>query len=146
MPFFRFPGRSMNVSHAVHPRATGRPASLCRRSLRVLFWGGAAFLLVALLESFTELDMAVQRRLLDRAGRWLVDDATHGRWRGLLYTTPKILLGLMGGLAVLAAGASFVSRWRERLASWRGPCLVLAGSLILGPLLVGLLKQASGIG
>lgn len=117
-----------------------------QRALTVLLWGLGAFLLVSILESRTELDIAMQRHLLDDAGRWLVDDATHARWRALLYTGPKVVLGLIGCLATFVACVSFAPRWRERLAVWRGPCLVLAGTLLLGPLLVGFMKQVSGIG
>lgn len=60
------------------------------------------------LESWTDMDMAVQRLLY--ADGWPVTRAMHHGWLGLLlYQGPKIALVVFGGLCVLGVGAALAA-------------------------------------
>ena len=130
-------------SPACATRPPFRPTRL-GRSLRVLAWALAAFLVVALFESATDLDLRLQRLCFD-GGTWWLTPADHARLK-VFYTGPKVLIALLGGAALCTGLASFHPAFTARLARWRRPCLFLALAVALGPLIVALCKHYSGIG
>ena len=96
-----------------------------------------------LLESSTAFDRFFQDPFY-RDGTWLLSEQFHARYKALLYTTPKIGIGLTGGaFLLLFAYASEGSV--PRLPAWKKPALLVVLSLALIPLLVSGLKAVSGV-
>lgn len=93
------------------------------------------------LESWTDMDMAVQR--LHFAHGWPVTRAMHEGWLGLgFYRGPKIALVCFGGLCALGAVLALT---RPAYGHWLRPCMFMALSLALVPLLVSGGKQFTNI-
>lgn len=92
---------------------------------------GCVILLVVVLclESFTDMDMLVQRRLYDATTRaWLLDADWHARLKPWLYVGPKIFLGVLGVGCVLK-----LIRFLRKQGKICRPALVLLLSLALVP-------------
>lgn len=97
---------------------------------------------VVMLESWTSVDMDLQRLLYGERG-WLVTRAMHNAGLGLwLYSGPKIGLALFGALCLLGVIRAVVCPAQRH---WLRPCLFLALSLALIPLLVAGGKQVTNI-
>lgn len=102
--------------------------------------------IVFLAAETTSLDFRVQDTLFNPAtGAWLVDKQAPGL-RALFYTGPKIVLIILGLVAlVLALGHA---RWRRLAPGWahdRRGLLVVFLNLALVPLAIGQLKAATHI-
>lgn len=97
-----------------------------------------------ILESIPSFDRLAQAPFF-RHGTWLLDDTFHARYKWLLYTGPKVVIGIVGGVFLLVFLASFSRRFHSRLYGWRMPSLIVLCSIIFAPLLIASLKAISGI-
>lgn len=92
------------------------------------------------LESLTACDNAFQM-LFFHQGSWSLPKVFHNEWKTLLYTTPKIMIGVIFLLALLL---SLRTAQKHHLA-WKAPAAVAALSLLCIPLCVALLKALTGV-
>ena len=107
-------------------------------SLRALL-----LVLVTLMESYTDWDMAAQRLWSDSATHeWMVSNALHTRLTWFFYDGPKILLVALGIACI--AGVFGGARWNLPPECRRG-CLLLLLSLSLVPMLLGGAKQFTNV-
>lgn len=105
----------------------------------------AAAFACTFLESVPAFDSLAQQPFFQH-GAWLLSRSFHNEYTLLLYTGPKILIGLIGGVFFLLFLASvFSNRFKARLRAWREPALLVALSIILVPLLAATLKAVSGV-
>ena len=106
------------------------------------------YLLAALgctiLESIPILDQIAQGPFFQQ-GEWLLSRAFHTQYKWLLYTTPKILIGVTGAAFLFLFLASFTAKYRSRLHAWRKPSLLIVSSIALVPLTVASLKALTGV-
>lgn len=105
--------------------------------------GALLLVLVALMESYTDWDMAAQRLWFDSATHeWMVSNALHTRLTWFFYDGPKILLVALGIACI--AGVFGGARWNLPPECRRG-CLLLLLSLSLVPMLLGGAKQFTNV-
>lgn len=97
-----------------------------------------------LLESVPAFDQLAQTPFFRYDG-WVFPKATHTEFNWLLYTVPKIFIGIVGGAFLLIFLASFSSNYYFRLQAWRKPAWLVVCSIIFVPLLVSVLKALSGV-
>lgn len=100
-------------------------------------------------ESWTTFDQAAQIAFF-RDHAWLLSKAFHRAYGSALYTGPKIGIALIAvaALAValgLSRKAPLAVRRDTQFAPWRKPCLLLALSICLVPLLAASLKAVTGV-
>jgi len=112
-------------------------------------WLSAICLIAALactaLENMVAFDRTVQQ-LFFKNGEWLVTRAFHAEYKWLLYTGPKVCIGVIGVLFLLLFLASvWPGRLKERLRLWQKPALLVLLSIIFVPLIVSLLKAVTGV-
>lgn len=103
----------------------------------------AALGLVLILESFTDIDLLVQKFFYDPdTSAWLISPEAHRRLRPFFYDGPKITLAVIGltGLACFVLSFKF-----KPLKNLRRPSLTLFLSLALAPLIVAGSKQITNI-
>ena len=109
--------------------------------MRLALVAAALVVIVTLLAVFTDIDVAISDALYGLQGSWPVSHA-HGPLRLFFYDGPIWLLGL---LAIgLAAGAAF-PRLLEPTGLTRRESLFALTCLIATPVLVGTLKDLSGV-
>ena len=111
--------------------------------------GHTLFILAALvcvaLESVPAFDRFFQACFF-RDGAWLLTKEFHRHYKGLLYTLPKVLVGISGvAFLLLFLAASIGSGAKARLAAWKRPALLAALCIALVPLLVAGIKAVSGV-
>ncbi len=105
--------------------------------------GLASLLAVLALESWTDMDMALQRLWFNReSGEWLITRLDFQATRWLWYGGAKKTVSIIGGVCVAVFAASFFVR---KLVLWRKCCLLLALSLALVPALAGMGKIVTDI-
>ena len=105
----------------------------------------AAAVLCILLESIPAFDRLFQTPFF-HDGSWLLSKAFHAAWKPVLYTGPKIIIGIIGGGFFLFWAAMFFRREKSAfLSSWRKPALLVALSLAIVPASVAALKAISGV-
>ncbi len=105
----------------------------------------AAAVLCVLLESVPGFDRFFQTPFF-HDGSWFISKAFHAAWKPILYTGPKIIIGIIGGGFFLFWAALFFCREKSAfLASWRKPALLVALSLAIVPLFVAALKATTGV-
>lgn len=92
-------------------------------------------------ESWTAFDQTAQA-VFFRDHAWLLSKAFHQTYGPTLYTGPKIVIAL---IAVAALAVALGLLRKDSLASWRKPCLLLALSICLVPLLAASLKAVTGV-
>lgn len=80
-----------------------------------------------------------------RPDGWLIDKTFHAGYKYSLYTGPKVLIGIVGGIFLLLFLISFLPRYKFRLQTWRKPLLLILASIILVPLAVAAIKAFSGV-
>ncbi|SBV97878.1 putative Phosphoesterase PA-phosphatase-like protein [uncultured delta proteobacterium] len=109
----------------------------------------ALFSLAALLcvigESVPALDRCVQDYFF-RNGEWLLTERFHAAHKTLLYTAPKVLVGLIGGAFLLLFFIALTrSATVKHLDAWKKPALLVGLSIALVPLTVAGIKAATGV-
>lgn len=75
----------------------------------------------------------------------MISKALHADYKPLLYTGPKVVIGVIGGAFFILFLSSFSDSYRIRLQNWRRPSLIIVGSIILVPLAIAAIKTASGV-
>lgn len=125
------------MSNDLAPRMT-------MRVWRIFFATGlCALLLVTALETWTDMDMALQRLWFNReTGEWFISQLDFQATRWLWYGGAKKAVSIIGGLCVVVFACSFFLRG---LVFWRKGCLLLALSLALVPALAGTGKMVTDI-
>ena len=114
---------------------------MTRRTALLHVGAGIVLLMLVMgMESFTGMDMAVQRNWFDPStGRWFIPETLHGSLGWVFYDGPKFLL-LLTGLGCLAG---FVCR--RVSPDFRKGCLLLLLSLAVVPLVLGGAKQFTDV-
>lgn len=97
-----------------------------------------------LLESVLLFDQLAQAPFFQH-GEWLLPKAIHSEFKCLLYTAPKVFIGITGGVFLLLFPASFSAKYRSRLEAWRTPSLLIVCSISFVPLAVSIMKALSGV-
>ena len=105
---------------------------------------GLAALGCTFLESVQAFDQLAQAPFF-RHGGWLLAKATHAEYKWVLYTAPKVFIGIVGGVFLLLFLESFSDSCRSRLHAWRGPSLRIVCSIVFVPLAVSTIKALSGV-
>ena len=106
------------------------------------------FMLAALcvvLESLSAFDQFFQKPFFSNEA-WLISRSFHHMWGWLLYTWPKIIIGIIGVtcLIVFLCGR-FLKERRDALAAWQKPALLVVLSISLVPSVVAFFKAITGI-
>lgn len=104
-----------------------------------------AALLCMMLESVPSFDRFFQAPFFTH-GVWLVSDAFHTSHKAVLYTGPKVLIGITGGVFFLLFAALFHARIKHATRSaWEKPALLVFLSIALIPLAAASLKALTGV-
>ena len=102
-------------------------------------------LVCTVLENIPAFDRMVQQ-LFFQNGEWLLSRAFHAEHKWLLYTGPKILIGVTGVFFfVLFLVSVLPGSLNERLKPWKKPALLVLLSIIFVPLAISLLKFITGV-
>ena len=102
-------------------------------------------LVFTILESYTPFDQLFQNWFYVDAN-WLISKQLHKSIKLLYYTGPKIALGIIAGLALIASVViHFNSRLFLKYAHWRQSLLLITLSIALVPLFQASLKAITGI-
>lgn len=114
------------------------------KKMRPLLYLLAAICCIAL-ESFTGFDQWAQQPFFSETG-WLIHKTFHKEYKWLLYTGPKVIIGITGGgFLLFFVFAAFSRKYKERLYAWRKPALLVVCSIIFVPLTVASLKALTGV-
>ena len=105
-------------------------------------WGLAVSVL---LENIAVADRFVQR-LFYNQGEWLITTAGHAQLKNLWYTGPKVVLGVLAALALMAAiGGIWSASLRKLAGEYRSSLLLFGLSIALIPLAVAGAKAVTGV-
>lgn len=105
----------------------------------------AAALLCVFAESATAFDAFFQAPFFSNNG-WAVSKVFHNEWKALLYTCPKVMIGVTGGVFLLIfLSAAFYRGRTAAPADWKKPALLAAVSIALVPLAIAGLKAVTGV-
>ncbi len=117
---------------------------MTKRTLLAQFVAGIFFLvLVLVMESYTNVDMALQRLWFDSdTHEWIVSNALHERLTLFFYDGPKMLFVALGLFCM--GGFIAGSRWHLPQGFRKG-CLLLLLSLALVPMLLAGAKQFTNV-
>ena len=102
-----------------------------------------AALLCIVLESVLAFDVIFQSPFFHE-GNWLLSKAFHNKWKMLLYTTPKIIIGVIGGVFLFVFIFSLLSK-KQWIATWRKPALLVSLAIASIPLCVATMKIITGV-
>ena len=103
-----------------------------------------AALVCTFLESAQTFDQLAQAPFF-RDGGWMLPRAFHAEYKWIVYTAPKVFIGIAGGTFLLFFLASFSDKYRLRLQAWRQPSLLILCSIIFVPLAAAALKALTGV-
>lgn len=109
------------------------------------FMYAIAAILCVFLESISSFDIFFQVPFF-HDGKWLLSTAFHEKWKFLLYTAPKVIIGIIGSSFFLLSWASvFLKKIVPASGLWQKSAFLVAVSIAIIPLFVSILKATTGI-
>ena len=105
----------------------------------------AGLIISTILESYQPFDQLFQAWFYD-GSNWMINKQLHKSIHFFSYDTPKIFLGILAGLALIAALTIHIkSKQLAAYTRWKRPLLLIALSIALVPLSQAALKAITGI-